>query len=693
MFNRQPKKITVFALIFLFVFGLISPALALKPDDPDYFLEWQIEKMSLPLAWDYTTGSPAVVVAVLDTGVDVKHPDLADNIWVNTGEIPGDGIDNDGNGYIDDVNGYDFVDEDANPAPDFSKGYNPLALSHGTMVAGLIGGVGNNLRGLAGVAWQAKIMPLRILDNWGMASVPPTLAAVQYAIDNGAEVINLSFQGEFPLLEFQQILEKAYRAGVVIVAAAGNGNHGVNGFDLDQTEFYPVCYQTADGQNMIIGVGATNQADERSDFSNYGKCVDIMAPGEEIYSTEAYRGPNTDLETYYGGDWRGTSSAAPLVSGVAALIKSINQNFSPDQILNFITTTADPLGYDYSSTRYAGKLGAGRVNAGAAVKAAAEYSRGHAEELAWQAAGWPRAYVTPGLVVAPIGAGAPEVRVLTNLGVVKNKFLAYETDWRGGVNLALGDFNQDGKKEIVTAPGAGHEPAVRIFSQTGTPLTEFLAYDATYRGGVKVAVKDIDADGQAEIVTAPQTAGKEAVKIFTQKGEVKYQIKINSKNFVGGVNLALGDLDLDGKAEIVLSSAKGGAGAVQIWTYQGKLMRQFSVADKKFTGGLSLAVGDIDGDSRPEIITAPESGAEPRVKIFNQEGKLKKDFLVGEKAYLGGLTLATGDYNGDGWLDLAASQASGDPVVNLVNGLGQIEANFSVFSQGYTGGVNVAIID
>ncbi|MEK7139251.1 MAG: S8 family serine peptidase, partial [Patescibacteria group bacterium] len=155
-----------------------TPALALKPNDPDYFLQWYIEKLGLPQAWDYTTGSREVTVAILDTGVAISHPDLSGNIWVNTDEIGGDGLDNDRNGYVDDINGYDFYDNDADPTPDLSGQYNVEAVTHGTVIAGIVGGVGNNLRGITGIAWNVRLMPLRVLDSNGQADLAPTLKAL-----------------------------------------------------------------------------------------------------------------------------------------------------------------------------------------------------------------------------------------------------------------------------------------------------------------------------------------------------------------------------------------------------------------------------------------------------------------------------------------------------------------------------------
>src|SRR3989338_10514821 len=144
---------------------------AFEPNDVYYPQQWHLRQIGAPLAWEVTTGLPDVVVAVLDSGVDVNHPDLKQNIWTNPSEIAGDGVDNDNNGYTDDAQGWDFVDSSNDPRPDATPPYSRTALHHGTVVAGLIAAVGNNVEGVAGVAWRTRIMPLRVLDRQGQGDV------------------------------------------------------------------------------------------------------------------------------------------------------------------------------------------------------------------------------------------------------------------------------------------------------------------------------------------------------------------------------------------------------------------------------------------------------------------------------------------------------------------------------------------
>ena len=232
-----------------------------------------------PEAWNLTTGSAEVIIAVVDTGVAYDHPDLAGNIWNNAGETScTDGIDNDGNGYIDDCKGWDFVGNDNDPAD-----YN----GHGTHVAGTIAAHGNNSNGITGVMWQAKIMPLRFLGISGSGTTADAVSAILYANAKGAHVINNSWGGS----GYSQALKDAIDASnAVVVCAAGNSSS-----NLDTSSFYPAGYKSAN----IISVAATDSLDNLASFSNYGKIsVDLAAPGLNIYSTIPIIGYGSPITLY-----------------------------------------------------------------------------------------------------------------------------------------------------------------------------------------------------------------------------------------------------------------------------------------------------------------------------------------------------------------------------------------------------------
>jgi subtilisin family serine protease len=221
-----------------------------------------------PEAWDVARGSNTFVIAVIDTGVDYNHPDLSGNIWVNPGEVVGNGLDDDHNSHVDDIRGWDFVDDDNDPMD---------VHGHGTHVSGTIAAVGNNNIGVTGVCWQAKIMPVRALDAFGSGTDANIIAAIGYAVSMGAKVINASFGGPDYAQGLYDAVANANAAGVLFVAAAGN-----DGTNNDTIPSYPASFNLPN----IISVAATNQNDQLSDFSNYGATsVHVAAPGENIYST------------------------------------------------------------------------------------------------------------------------------------------------------------------------------------------------------------------------------------------------------------------------------------------------------------------------------------------------------------------------------------------------------------------------
>ena len=277
-------------------------------DDPRYLEQWGLESTSdidvdAPEAWQITRGDGHVVVAVLDTGVDTTHPDLAPNIWRNPGEVAGNGIDDDGNGYVDDVNGWDFRNDDATVFD------SPSVDRHGTHVAGIIAAAADNGIGVAGVAPGVSIMPVKILGSGGQGTSSDAAAAVAYAEANGATVINASWSGVGATVLRNAI---AAASDVLVVAAAGN-----NGVDVDATGAveYPAGWANDTfGLDNVVSVTAVDRSGGRPSYANHGAdSVDLGAPGHEIVSTV----PGEDYATISG-----TSMSTPFASGVAALVAS-----------------------------------------------------------------------------------------------------------------------------------------------------------------------------------------------------------------------------------------------------------------------------------------------------------------------------------------------------------------------------------
>jgi len=263
--------------------------------DPRAAEQWPLDgdaPMGVESAWRQTTGA-AVTVAIVDSGIDLGHPDLAPNLWTNPGEIPGNGVDDDGNGYVDDVHGYDFVENDGTPQD---------ANGHGTHVAGIVGARGGNGVGGAGVAWNVRLMAVRVLDAGARGTTTDVARGIRYAVDNGARIVNLSLAGPASTPDLEAAVQYAQARGVLIVVAAGN-----DGADLAAAPTFPAAY----GEPNVIGVAATTRAGGLSSVSDYGPGADVAAPGEEILST-ALGG---------GYEWRtGTSMAAPEVSGALVLL-------------------------------------------------------------------------------------------------------------------------------------------------------------------------------------------------------------------------------------------------------------------------------------------------------------------------------------------------------------------------------------
>ena len=296
-------------------------------------------------AWNTTTGGGTTIVAVIDTGVDYTHPDLAANIWTNPGEIPGNGQDDDGNGYVDDVHGYDFVNLDGDPMDDHS---------HGTHVAGTIGAVGNNGVGVAGINWNIQIMALKFLDAFGGGFTEDAIAALNYAVAKGAKISNNSWGGGGFSQALFDAIRNAQSAGHIFVAAAGNESNNNDSFP-----FFPASYNL----DNIISVAATDHNDNLASFSNFGATsVDLGAPGVSILST-------TPANTY--DTFSGTSMATPHVAGVVALVRELHPEWTYSQVVTQILSTVDPVSALAGTT-----VSGGRLNAAAAVGAPVPDTRG-----------------------------------------------------------------------------------------------------------------------------------------------------------------------------------------------------------------------------------------------------------------------------------------------------------------------------
>lgn len=370
--NVQAQSITSYAYSEIAAAASGPSHEVVIPNDPLWDRQWYLRQIKADQAWTVTTGTPDVIVAVIDVGVDITHPDIREAIWTNPREIPGDGVDNDRNGYTDDVHGWNFVTKTPSVYPLSKSRQSEDAWSHGTMVASLIGARGNDGLGMVGVAWNVRIMPLVALDASGGGDTQNIIQAVRYATNMGADVINLSLAGSEEDPSLTEMIERAAGAGVVVVAAIGNDDTEKAGGNIDEKPSYPACGERQ--QDSVIGVGGTDALDQKAPYANFGKrCTDISAPAYDILADRPSYERGLRAATNLSGsvmNYRegtiGTSVAAPLVAGAAALLKSIHPTWTVTQIRERLYATADPLTQEQVPGQKT-VLGYGRLNIGRAL--------------------------------------------------------------------------------------------------------------------------------------------------------------------------------------------------------------------------------------------------------------------------------------------------------------------------------------
>ena len=364
------------------------------PNDPKWNKQWALPKIDADKAWDSAVGSDTVIVAVIDTGIDYNHPDLQGNIWKNPGEIAGNKIDDDGNGYIDDVYGWDFCNKDNNPMD---------GDSHGTHVAGTIAAATNNGVSVAGVSWHASLAALKFLSDEGWGSTADAIDAVAYCAAMDFPISNNSWGGGGYSQAMKDVIAAAANKGHLFCAAAGN-----SATNNDKSPHYPSNYDLP----SVLSVAASNSSDKLAWFSCFGhKTVDLAAPGEGILSLV----PNGGTASYSG-----TSMATPHVAGAAALLLSINPDFGHQELKNSLMNTVDPI------PSFDGKMVApGRLNLANAVGVASP--------------GW--------LTVSPASGSVPEGEKKDLL------FTADATDFTAGTKTAVVVFKtNDPLASVIEVP-------------------------------------------------------------------------------------------------------------------------------------------------------------------------------------------------------------------------------------------------
>lgn len=525
------KYFIVLVIFFLVCIANPQNVSAILSNDP-LVSQWAFEKTKVFDAWDIETGSKDVVVAVIDNGFDYLHPDIRDNVWKNTDEIPNNNKDDDRNGYVDDVWGWNFVIEDINkdgviskregkgnndPRPDTIGEYMDIPrapIHHGTVVAGLIGAVGNNELYGSGVAWRVRLMNIKVASNGGTGSLSDISQAILYAVNNGADIINLSLVGYSYPEKLIETLRYAKEKGVLVIAAAGN-----NGYDLAELPAYPICTDGKKDEQLVLGVNSVGSDRILARFSNIGgDCIDITAPGISISSTMRFS-PTNGFEEGYGGGWNGTSFAAPIVSGAAALIKSVDKSLSGVDIRRILlsstskTPTTDEI-------LYKSLFGAGFLDVVHAVQLAKSEKekrvKNHEKVVVISKSGSIYEYVDGDYLlstssvyleniddVASYGTGSSTIFVTTKWSDGFVRVSIFDNDWNRlrsfsrnvpvTQNIDLFDADYDGVVDIVLSPGViGDNVLFRQYDLKGRLQRVVEPQHGELLGGVGVFVSRVD---------------------------------------------------------------------------------------------------------------------------------------------------------------------------------------------------------
>lgn len=660
------------------------------PNDPDFHRQWKHPVIQTPQAWDYVKGSSEIIVSITDTGAKWNHPDLADNIWINEAEMPGitidwqngqilggDGIDNDGNGRIDDVMGWDFFHNNNNPYQNYPGN------SHGTHVAGIAGAVGDNEIGIAGVAMNVSLMICKGASSYAPSEgIRDGYHQIQYSAQTGAHIINCSWisytnQGSYAI----NIVNYATRLGSLVIAGAGNDNVR----HTPSFQAYP-----SDAPNAL-SVAATNQNDIKANFSDYGAPIGISAPGVSILSTWRNNGYHTT---------QGTSMATPVVSGVAALVKTLHPDLTPNQLMYRLQNTSDDI--NELNPNYVGLLGAGRVNAFRAVMfdRMPLISLGDYEISEYQGDG--DGVPNPGEEVSLI------LSIYNEVGWMRAEDVTVTvTTEAEGVTMTAGEVafpNIDGGSfgfnfaepiRFTTVPelqDLNIPLKVTINANENTPFPFEDSFDITVSLSLQKAgwplslegastspaiIKDIDGNGFNEIIF-----GDPQGKIHVLKANREYVPGFPAEvgnNINAGV--AIADLNNSGTVEIVANTSAGIISAVD---NEGRILFQYDT-EAQFRNNPLIA--DVDKSGECEIVAATFTN--PRLFVLRNDGSDYPNFPVNLDA---GVVAppAAADLNGDGFQEIviittggnmhAISTATGSDIAGFPVSLGGASWNGATIS-------------
>ncbi len=650
------------------------------PNDPYFDKQWYVKKIMAPEAWGLwngrTPGDSTVLVGIVDTGIDYTHPDLADAMWVNLGEdANGDGqitaadengVDDDGNGYVDDFMGWDFANQDNDVMPpDPGPHYE---LSHGTHVSGIIAAVADNGIGIAGISYRSKIIVTKHAADNDLTNpnIVKGYSGVLYCAKMGAKIINCSWGGGYDLYGKLVVDNVTKNYGAIVVAAAGNDSH-----NNDENHSYPSDYDNA------ISVAALNNADKKAYYSNWGKVVDISAPGGE--GSSYYNAILSTIHVSAGSyiSWQGTSMATPVVAGALALLKAWFPNDTRGQLLSRLFNTADPL--DAQNPDYKGLLGAGRVNVYNAI-AKGIFPKITLQHYAWQTGdstqvrpgdslrfsftlknetGWKKA---EGLTLH-LRSNSPYVRILDSLITIDSLAAGQTLDslLRAPLLLVKPDapYQEIPLQIYLTANDTSAYPYHTEFALQVRPMA-YLAGFPLKGYGFKGALSFVRLRSGETVIVGVTADGR--LLVVNRNGTIRSGFPVD----VGQVKSvpAIGDVNHDGKREIVAVNREG---TVRVIDFNGKILFEDDLKESVYG---DVALVNMDDDPQLEIIFGTMRKTLHVLKIDSTE-------IAGFPKVMPSLInvgTALADFDGDGLPDMVVGTFDG--YLHVITAAGDSLTNF-----------------
>lgn len=696
------------------------------PNDPHYPLQWNLQQLQFPAAWDRDSvaplrgGDPNITVAVLDTGLAFEDyagfrtlPDIASTVWTNSAETANDGLDNDLDGYIDDVHGWNFVSNSGHPNDDNG---------HGTHIAGIIAAATDNGTATAGIAFATTIMPLKVLDNQGNGTTATIASAIAYAVAHGADVINLSLGGEQDDPILHSAIQQAVSQGVVVVGAAGN-----SGLD---TVTYPARY------DEVVSVGANQYDGSRAPYSNYGATLRLVAPGGNLQRDDNHDGQPDGIASQTCTDhgcsafstfwYEGTSQAAAHVSGIVALLEACGANSGT--AVTLLEQTATDVGTPGRDAIY----GYGRVNADAAlavagctsptttapsaitaVAAATEpttvrpelpypYQRpvftwsgpaGAAYDVVWTKSGQPtqrRRQTTTNwqptvtiegvyqLTVTAVNVFGQQSSPVTfryryrpavfvastgsTVHLLNTKYVSYRHFTPPGLSttkpleVGAGVWSTNATARIFAASTNGAD--VRIVDTQGRLLRVLTPFGRQFRGTLQAVVLQNTQQQPLVVVSSPSTGAE--LRWYNVAGQAVGRDLLYA-TYRGGLDLDVADMNNDGNDELVVSQVHGSE--VRLYDQQRHRLSVIAPLGKRYTLGWQTTAADADHDGYPELFLLQRLGAKRTVFVTTQRGVVKQRWTISGWPTDAELSWVSPDITGDGLDELLIVPRRGPGIV------------------------------